>query len=577
MTQNTGTTVIAPIVTPDSNDKFPTHINSMGKGGYHAVMDIAARDAIPMERREEGMLVGVVVPDSTVYQLKGGIDNAFWTIFTTGAGGATSASDMIYTPTGALTGTNVQSGIDELESKKADRVTTYSKTEVDNKITNHTHDYNTLQNLPNLSQLHDHTNKATLDLFSQLLGELTWNGKTVGTMVADIYDIDKDGIIDKAKTLEGLLVTINALNMLQGATSNIQDQINALVNGVGFGGEFPTYADAMTAIPSPTQGTLIYIQADENKNGSRTQYIYNSGTWVYGGGASVVSKATDTVTGGIKLAGVLANPLGSSDNPLLTPTGVTPGTYNAANVTVSEDGRVSYIEEGNTAFISDATISLAETWSSEKINDELSTKATLNHTHSQLHDANMIGNIPVDTSTVSDKRVMTYNAVNSKVEFQDAAGGKVYVGSKVISGDYRLVAGTYVNLFIDDVAKTITINNTATGSGGGSVPSLTEITHTDLIPAGQSISLSLDAAFTKYDIRAVEVWNSENNLIDIEIFNSSAQTRSIYLSNKQIHVDDIVNRSCHDKDESQKLHCKITNYGSTDTTISLIIETTNLL
>ena len=52
-----GTNVAAPIRPFDTNDSFPTAFANEVKGGHHTVDDEAARFAIPVQRREKGMLV----------------------------------------------------------------------------------------------------------------------------------------------------------------------------------------------------------------------------------------------------------------------------------------------------------------------------------------------------------------------------------------------------------------------------------------------------------------------------------------------------------------------------------------
>ena len=52
-----GTNVAAPIRPFDTNDSFPTAFANEVKGGHHIVDDEAARFAIPVQRREKGMLV----------------------------------------------------------------------------------------------------------------------------------------------------------------------------------------------------------------------------------------------------------------------------------------------------------------------------------------------------------------------------------------------------------------------------------------------------------------------------------------------------------------------------------------
>lgn len=68
-----GTNVAAPIVPFTTADRFATHYAKYGKGGYRSVSNISERNAIPEERREEGMLAWVI-SESKLYQLK----NGYW-------------------------------------------------------------------------------------------------------------------------------------------------------------------------------------------------------------------------------------------------------------------------------------------------------------------------------------------------------------------------------------------------------------------------------------------------------------------------------------------------------------------
>lgn len=77
MAERIGTKVIAPIVTPDTSDSFPTHVANDCLGGCHQAADITERNAIPDARRAEGMMVSVVSNGET-YVLSGGITNGDW-------------------------------------------------------------------------------------------------------------------------------------------------------------------------------------------------------------------------------------------------------------------------------------------------------------------------------------------------------------------------------------------------------------------------------------------------------------------------------------------------------------------
>lgn len=69
MTAIPGTNVIAPIVPFDTADQYATHHALYGKGGYRSVGSMAERDAIPLVRREPGMLV-YVTATGRIYRME---------------------------------------------------------------------------------------------------------------------------------------------------------------------------------------------------------------------------------------------------------------------------------------------------------------------------------------------------------------------------------------------------------------------------------------------------------------------------------------------------------------------------
>jgi hypothetical protein len=84
------------VVPFDSADTYPTHDEKYGKGGYRTVADNTERDAIPADRRVEGMLV-FSIADGVTYQLQA--DLTTWGTFSAGGGGAGSPySFVIYFP-----------------------------------------------------------------------------------------------------------------------------------------------------------------------------------------------------------------------------------------------------------------------------------------------------------------------------------------------------------------------------------------------------------------------------------------------------------------------------------------------
>jgi hypothetical protein len=74
MSQNKGTLIASELKSFNTEDTFPYADTSKLKGGHMQVDTIAQRDAIPMERRKELMLVSVVEDDKT-YKLYRNTDN----------------------------------------------------------------------------------------------------------------------------------------------------------------------------------------------------------------------------------------------------------------------------------------------------------------------------------------------------------------------------------------------------------------------------------------------------------------------------------------------------------------------
>ena len=88
---------ISGMITPggDDNNKFATHSDRFGKGGYRAVQDIDERDAITYDRRALGMEVRVLTGEGAgVYYLKSfdgsskkGVTAQEWELVTTPSSG----------------------------------------------------------------------------------------------------------------------------------------------------------------------------------------------------------------------------------------------------------------------------------------------------------------------------------------------------------------------------------------------------------------------------------------------------------------------------------------------------------
>lgn len=65
-----GTNISSPVVPFTKDDRYATHDETFGRGGYRSVASISEMNAIPNERRKEGMLVNVV--GDKIYRLVNG-------------------------------------------------------------------------------------------------------------------------------------------------------------------------------------------------------------------------------------------------------------------------------------------------------------------------------------------------------------------------------------------------------------------------------------------------------------------------------------------------------------------------
>ena len=194
---------------------------------------------------------------------------------------------------------------------------------------------------------HIHDNKTVLDKFNEDINGLpTYNGSSF--MTTAIYDTDNNGIVDKAtesEKLTGMIATIDEINYLAGATSNIQQQINSISSGMLFKGEYDTFAQMSSTLSSPEKGWLVYILQDEQTNQENVQYVHDGNDWVYGGGRTVVNEASDTIKGTILLAGDLT---GTASSPQLKDVTTASTVGYIKGLEVDSKGRILSITEDST-------------------------------------------------------------------------------------------------------------------------------------------------------------------------------------------------------------------------------------
>jgi hypothetical protein len=236
-----------------------------------------------------------------------------------------------------------------------------------------------------VAKKHEHTNKSVLDKITDISGKPYYDGNMLGDMNRLVFDVDNDGIIDKAKTLNGLNSTITELNYLQGATSNIQSQINAMSKGVHYGGTVATKAD-LIAKSLMTDGELVIVLNDETHSNGRSQYIYNgtSRIWEYNGTFDSTARdfKTDPLSLFNEVTGILAGT--KIDNTIARVADLHSHANSSILNGLSDVGGDLYYLGKNLdsiALINDTTISTESVFSSNEVDARLGQKAQLTHNH----------------------------------------------------------------------------------------------------------------------------------------------------------------------------------------------------
>lgn len=117
--------VIGAVEPNDLSDKYPTHNEIYGKGGFRSVADNAERDNITPARRSVGMLVYSIALEK-LYQLKGGIANTNWVEaqLGSGSGSGTGIITLEKGGTGAATadGARLNLGLGNMAIQNKDAV-----------------------------------------------------------------------------------------------------------------------------------------------------------------------------------------------------------------------------------------------------------------------------------------------------------------------------------------------------------------------------------------------------------------------------------------------------------------------
>lgn len=106
---------------------------------------------------------------------------------------------------------------------------------------------------------------------------------------------------------------------------------------------------------------------------------------------------------------------------------------------------------------------------------------------------------------------------------------------------------------------------------------LVELTAAITIPANLSVTQDLFVGFTNFMINTVYGNNVTNtNSFDIAINDKATNDFPVYRSIKASQMYDIANVPMTDKDNTQSMHLKVTNYGVSDITVNITIKCTSL-
>lgn len=151
-----------------------------------------------------------------------------------------------------------------------------------------------------VQQIHDHENLNVLDELNEENGKLTYKGKEIvvsggGTAILASQVIE---------TTDRKFVNKTEKEALSGIIDNVQLKINEfnlkLKEAMYYKGVYVSYAAMIQANQDPSNGWTVFVENDENNNGSKTIYVYNNRQWIKvredNGGAGWVASSTPPST-----------------------------------------------------------------------------------------------------------------------------------------------------------------------------------------------------------------------------------------------------------------------------------------
>jgi hypothetical protein len=258
-----GTAVASPLVPNDDRSTRATHQAQYGKGGLRRVATIAALDNIPLERREYGMLVFVDSVQS-FYQCGPSPALAFGAApFVPGP-----STDTIYANTAA--GLAAVGEGEYFYVADADSLTLYRDL---SGVATEIGEFPTLATLSaQVSAASGHADDA----------EAAKVAAEAAQTAAELAETNAAGS-EAAATDAAAAAATSAANSQTSALAALayRDQARAAADAVGPTFFFDTYAAALAAINTITDGAVVQIWADENYDNYRTSYVKTPGLLAY--------------------------------------------------------------------------------------------------------------------------------------------------------------------------------------------------------------------------------------------------------------------------------------------------------